>query len=276
MPRLFQRIGLIGAGRMATALVQGMVRAGLGAAEDVLAADPSVDARRRFAKATGAQAVDNNQAVIDSCDAVVLAVKPQNLEAVLATLRGQVDERHLVISILAGVRLATLGEGLGTRARLARVMPNTPCLVGQGASGYCLAPGATAADRALVEQLFGAVGLVVRVDEPLLDAVTGLSGSGPAFVYAMIEALADGGASMGLPRDVATRLAAQTVRGAAEMVLVTGETPGALKDRVASPGGTTVAGLRVLDSAGFPAALSAAVVAAAERSVELGGLGIGD
>jgi pyrroline-5-carboxylate reductase len=154
--------------------------------------------------------------------------------------------------------------------RLVRVMPNTPCLVGQGACGYCLGENATAEDGRLVEQLLGSVGLAYRVDEKLLDAVTGLSGSGPAFVYMVVEALSDGGVRMGIPRPVATALAAQTVRGAAEMVLATGEHTGVLKDRVTSPGGTTIAGIQALESGGLRAALMAAVEAATRRSIELG------
>ena len=149
-------------------------------------------------------------------------------------------------------------------------MPNTPCLVGQSASGYCLGPGATTADGELVARLLGTVGLALQLDEKLLDAVTGLSGSGPAFVYVMIEALSDGGVRMGLPRDVATALAAQTVKGAAEMVLSTHEHPAVLKDRVASPGGTTIAGLQALENGGVRAALISAVEAATRRSQELG------
>ena len=153
-----------------------------------------------------------------------------------------------------------------------RVMPNTPCLVGQSASGYCRGPGATDDDARYVGELLGAVGRAFELDEKLLDAVTGLSGSGPAFVYVVIEALSDGGVLVGLPRDVATALAAQTVRGAAEMVLQSGEHPGVLKDRVASPGGTTIAGLQALESGGMRAAVIAAVEAATRRSMELGAL----
>jgi pyrroline-5-carboxylate reductase len=189
---------------------------------------------------------------------------------VLGELRGRVTTRHLVVSVAAGIPLAAIASGLGPGPRLVRVMPNTPCLIGQGASAYCLGPGATAADGELVGRLLSAVGRAYVVPEKLLDAVTGLSGSGPAFVYVMIEALSDGGVRMGLPRDVATTLAAQTVRGAAEMVLASGEHPAVLKDRVASPGGTTIAGLQALESGAVRAALIAAVEAATRRSVELG------
>jgi pyrroline-5-carboxylate reductase len=188
---------------------------------------------------------------------------------VFSELAGKCGTEKLIISIAAGVPLAKLTVGLKTE-RVARVMPNTPALVGKGASAYALASGASTADGQLVGQLLGAVGLAFLVDEKHLDAVTGLSGSGPAYVYVMIEALADGGVKMGLTRDVALALAAQTVRGSAEMVLTTGEHPAALKDKVASPGGTTIAGLAALEDRGLRSALIAAVEAATKRSIELG------
>jgi len=200
-------------------------------------------------------------------EVLFLATKPQQIRAALAELRGAADGK-LVISIAAGIKLATLAAALD-KARLVRVMPNTPCLVGQSASAYALGPRATPADGQLVAELLGAVGIAFAVEEKLLDAVTGLSGSGPAFVYVMIEALSDGGVRMGLPRDVATALAAQTLRGAAQMVLETGEHPSVLKDRVASPGGTTIAGLQALESGGLRGTLMAAVEAATRRSIEL-------
>jgi pyrroline-5-carboxylate reductase len=261
---------MIGAGQMATALGQGFVKAGLVAAENLLAADPDATALERFAQATGGRTLKDNAQVAQQADVVFLAVKPQQIAAVLAELCGKIGDQKLVVSIAAGVRLAALAEGLGGEVRLVRVMPNTPCLVGQGACGFCLGGKATAEDGRLVEQLLAAVGVAYQLDEKLLDAVTGLSGSGPAFVYVIIEALSDGGVRMGLPRNVATALAAQTVRGAAEMVSATGEHTGVLKDRVASPGGTTIAGLQVLESGGLRAALMAAVEAATRRSIELG------
>jgi pyrroline-5-carboxylate reductase len=264
-----QKIGMIGAGQMATALAQGFLKAGLVSAAQLSAADPLADARERFAQATGIGAVAGNAEVAARAAVVFLAVKPQQIDAVLDELRGALAGK-LVISIAAGVKLARLAERLGGAARLVRVMPNTPCLVGQGASAFCLGGGATADDAAVVEQLLQAVGTAFRVDEKLMDAVTGLSGSGPAFVYIMIEALSDGGVRMGLPRGIATALAAQTVLGAAQMVLTTGEHPAVLKDRVASPGGTTIAGLKALEDGGLRSAVIAAVEAAARRSAELG------
>ena len=266
-----QRIGFIGAGQMATALAQGFVKAGLTAPDALLASDPLAAARERFAAATGARTTTENAQVLAQQDVVFLAVKPQQMAGVLTELRGRADARTLIVSIAAGVRLSVLAEGLGgEKVPLVRVMPNTPCLVGQGASAYCLGGHATAEHGQLVKQLLGSVGIAYQVEEKLLDAVTGLSGSGPAFVYVIIEALSDGGVRMGLPRDVATALAAQTVRGAAEMVLKTGEHTGVLKDRVTSPGGTTIAGLQALEAGGLRAALMGAVEAAARRSMELG------
>lgn len=266
---LQQTIGFIGAGQMARALASGFVKAGLLAPERIVAADPVPAALEAFGQSVpGARTADDNASVAEQAEILVLATKPQQLAAALAPLKTKSDGK-LVISIAAGVKLATLAAAL-PKARLVRVMPNTPCLVGQSASGYCLGPGATEADRQLVAQLLGAVGLAIEVDEKLLDAVTGLSGSGPAFVYVIIEALSDGGVRMGLPRDVAAALAAQTVRGAAQMVLETGEHPATLKDRVASPGGTTIAGLQALESGGLRGTLMAAVEAATRRSIELG------
>ena len=265
-----QRVGFIGAGQMATALARGLIERGITSPECLIASDPVAEARDRFAELTHARVTADNRQVVAEAEVLFLSVKPQQLDAVLAELRGNIPTRSLVISIVAGIRLDALAGGLGGTVRLVRVMPNTPCLVGLGASGYCLGEHATAEDGKLVERLLSAAGIAFKLDEKLLDAVTGLSGSGPAFVYMMIEALSDGGVRMGLPRAVATKLAAQTVRGAAEMVLSTGEHPAVLKDRVTSPGGTTIAGIQALESAGFRAAAMAAVEAATRRSVELG------
>jgi pyrroline-5-carboxylate reductase len=267
---LDQRIGLIGAGQMATALAHGFIKAGLMTADRLLASDLDEHARQRFARAVAAHTTADNALVVAQSDVVILAVKPQQMGAVAGALRGKFSDRHLIVSIAAGVRLASLAEWLGPGLRLVRVMPNTPCLVGQGASAYSLGEHATDDDGALVGQLLGALGSAWQVEEKLLDAVTGLAGSGPAFVFVMIEALGDAGVRMGLPRQMALEMAARTLRGAAEMVLSTGEHPAVLKDRVASPGGTTIAGLQALESGGLRAALMAAVEAATRRSIELG------
>jgi len=264
------QIGFIGAGQMARALASGLVKAQLVPAAGIIAADPFPAGREGFSEAVpGAQTTDDN---IEAAAAkvLVLSVKPQKMAEVLAGLRDVVTADHLVLSIAAGVTLSQLSEGLGGGPRLVRVMPNTPCLVGKGASGYALGPTATREDAELVGQLMSAVGYTVELEERLLDAVTGLSGSGPAFVYVIIEALSDGGVQMGLPRDVATALAAHTVRGAAEMTVASGEHTGVLRDRVASPGGTTIAGLATLEDGGIRAALIGAVEAATHRAKELG------
>lgn len=269
MSTLPQRLGFIGAGKMATALARGFVAAGLVRPEQIVAADALPTAAEQFAKATGGRVAADNKAVVAGSDVVFLAVKPQQFTAAVEAIKGALTAEHLAVSIMAGVSTARLAQRLGA-ARIVRVMPNTPCLIGQGASGYCLGPQATAADGELVGRLLGAVGIAFPLDERLLDVVTGLSGSGPAFVYVMIEALSDGGVRMGLPRDVATALAAQTVAGAARMVIETGQHPAALKDQVASPGGTTIRGLQALEEHGVRSGLIAAVQAATERSVELG------
>jgi pyrroline-5-carboxylate reductase len=265
------RVGFLGAGKMATALARGWLAAGLVTADQVLASDPLESARQAFHGTTGLRTTDNNREVVAASDLLVLAVKPQTMGALLAEVRSGVNVRHLVVSIAAGISLKQLRDGFASRdIRLIRVMPNTPCLVGASASGYAPGETATPEDIALVDRLLNAVGRAFRLPEHLLDAVTGLSSSGPAFVYVIIEALSDGGVRMGLPREVATALAAQTVFGSAKMVLETGSHPGVLKDMVASPGGTTIAGLHALERGGLRAALMDAVEAATRRSAELG------
>lgn len=268
------RLGFIGAGKMASALARGFIEAGLAKAEAITAYDPFPAAGEAFVKSTNVQGnpvrlAGSNKAVVEASDVVFLAVKPQQMKLVYDEL-DEVVAGKLVVSIAAGVTLASLAGGLGPRARYVRVMPNTPALVGKGASGYALGHGATADDAALVDKLLNSVGRAYKLDEKLLDAVTGLSGSGPAFVYVMIEALSDGGVRMGLPRDVATGLAAQTMLGAAAMVLETGLHPGVLKDQVTSPGGTTIAGLQALEQGAVRGDLISAVEAATRRAIELG------
>jgi pyrroline-5-carboxylate reductase len=265
------RIGLIGAGRMATALARGFVDANVVRAAAISASDPSDAARESFAcEVPGATILNDNQAVAARANVVLLAVKPQQMTGALAEIRDVLSTDALVVSIAAGVTLERLATGLPNDQRIVRVMPNTPCLIGRGASCFSLGRQATAADGNLVAELLSSVGSAFEVPEKLLDAVTGLSGSGPAFVYSMIESLTEGGVAAGLPRQLAAELAARTVAGAAEMVLETGETPAVLRDRVTSPGGTTQAGLAVLKERGFSDAVVEAVAAAARRSAELG------
>ena len=265
------KIAFLGAGAMGTALMRGLIAAQVYAPADIIAYD--VDAARVAAltselSITGA---DSPAATVQGADVVVAAIKPQVMFEALAPLRDTLTSQHTLISIAPGISTAQLEAAFSQPVPVLRVMPNTPSLVGQGASA--IARGAHAKDehRALAHRIFAAVGLAVDVDEKLLDAVTGLSGSGPAYVYIFIEALSDAGVRVGLPRDVATRLAAQTVLGAAQMVLETGTHPGALKDQVTSPGGTTIAGLHELERHGLRGAVMDAVEAATERARALSG-----
>lgn len=264
------KIGFIGAGQMALALAKGFLKQGDVPASRMMASDVYSDARERFSADTGISTTDDNIAVARQCNLLILAVKPQVLHGVLVELAPVLTDDHCIISIVAGVTLEILGRALGQTKRVFRVMPNTPCLVGEGAVAFCVSDAVTQDDMDRTARLLKSVGRCFLVREALMDAVTGLSGSGPAYAFLILEALSDAGVREGLPREVATTLAAQTLRGAAEMVLATGLHPATLKDRVTSPGGTTIAGLAQLEKHGVRAAMYAAVHAAAERSRELG------
>lgn len=271
MANLSQKVGFIGAGRMATALARGCVESGLVAGNQVLAADPHPAAHEAFAsQVAGAELTTDNDEVLGKADLIVLAVKPQVLPEILNSISNSVQPRHLIISIAAGIRLEKFTSLLPEKTRIVRVMPNTPCLVGQGVSCFSLGQHATEEDGRVVAQILESVGSAYQVEESMLDAVTGLSGSGPAFVYTVIEALTEGGLAEGLPEDIASALAAQTVLGAAEMVLATGKSPEELRNQVTSPGGTTLAGLEALKQLKGAEALQGAVRAATKRSIELG------
>jgi pyrroline-5-carboxylate reductase len=264
------KIGFLGAGRMATALAKGFIQAGLTTADRMIASDPIEAARDSMAREGGVKTTPVNGEVMDAADVLVLAVKPDQVSSVLTEIKPKFTSRHLLVSIAAGVPLAKMEAALPDGARVVRVMPNTPALVGASASAFAVGRSAQPEDAVLVEKLFSSVGLALRVKESLLDAVTGLSGSGPAYAFLIIEALSDGGVAAGLPRDVATRLAAQTLLGSARLLLESGQHPGALKDMVTSPGGTTVEGLHELEKAGVRGALINAVRAASEKSKRLG------
>ncbi len=255
---------------MGEALSRGLILAGTYAGSDLVLFD--VDSARvaALAGSLGARAAGSVEEAVAGADVVLLAVKPQVIESALAPLRSTLTAGQTLVSIAAGVSTKRLEACFDAPVPVVRVMPNTPALVGAAATVICAGAHAGAEHVAKARAIFAAVGLCVEADEKLLDAVTGLSGSGPAYVFLFIEALADGGVRAGLPRDVAMQLAAQTVLGSAKMVLETGEHPGTLKDRVASPGGTTIAGLHALESGAFRGTVMDAVVAAAERSRELG------
>ncbi len=265
------KIGFIGAGRMATALANGLVNSDFTSADYIIAFDVSSSAATAFCdSAPGMQSVESSAALLEQAEVIILAVKPHFLAEVMSEIQPHLRPEHLVVSIAAGVSLTTMQLAMGADARIVRVMPNTPALVGAGAAGYALGEFATEDDSLFVEKLLSTVGIAFEVPEPLIDSVTGLSGSGPAYVYQIIEAFSDGGVKMGLPRDVATNLAAQTLLGAARMVLETDEHPGALKDAVTSPGGTTIAGLQVLERGALRGTLIDAIEAATLRARELG------
>jgi pyrroline-5-carboxylate reductase len=267
---LGKKIAFLGTGNMAEAMVKGLLRAGVAAKEEILCTEPRPERREEIKARYGVQVLSDNRDATEQADVVVLSVKPQVMDALLEEIAPAIDHRKLVISIAAGISIAKIARKLGTGVRIVRTMPNTAVLVGEGASALARGAHATDDDLAQARALFQAVGSAHIVEEPLLDAVTGLSGSGPAFVFMAIEALADGGVKVGLARPVAMALAAQTVLGAAKLVLETGEHPGRLKDQVTSPGGTAIAGVHALEQGGLRAALIAAVEAATRRSRELG------
>jgi pyrroline-5-carboxylate reductase len=267
-----QRIGFIGCGAMARAFAGGLLAAGVDAGK-LLAADPFDEQRRDFEAELRIETTSDNRKLMSTSDVVVLCVKPGVVQAVLQGL-GDGDDRArpLWISIAAGVPIRVLAGALAPGARIIRAMPNTPALAGAGATVYCGGETTTDADLETASALFEAVGRAWQAPaERLLDAVTGLSGSGPAYVFLFLEALADAGVRQGLPRDLAADLAVQTVYGAAALVRQSGRHPATLKDQVASPGGTTIAGLEQLESGGVRAAVYKAVEAATRRSLELAG-----
>jgi len=265
-----RKTAFLGAGNMAGALLRGAVRRAGRDPSTLALTDIHSEARAALKTELGVAEFMSNAEACAWADEVVLAVKPQVLPGVLAEIASALGPDKLVISIAAGVTLARLEQGLQGHAKLVRAMPNTPALVGEGATALARGRGVSDEDFAQAQRLFSATGGVVTVEERLMDAVTGLSGSGPAYAFVAIEALSDAGVRVGLPRDVATKLAAQTLLGAAKLLLESGEHPGKLKDMVTSPGGTTIAGVAALEREGLRAALIAAVEAATARSKELG------
>lgn len=262
------RLALLGGGRMGRALAQGMIRAGVVRPSGLAVADPDEACRQWWQQEIPEiRTFSNNREALSEADFVIVAVKPGTVPTLAEEIRNSLGSR-VVISIAAGVTLDRLQQVFKSD-RVVRVMPNTPCLVGRGACGYCCGPAIQPEQEQAVQRMLSSVGVAIRVDDGLMDAVTGLSGSGPAFVYLFLEALSDGGVAAGLSRETATLLAAHTVAGAAEMLLQTGLHPGQLKDQVTSPGGTTIAGVTALEQNAFRASVMSAVAAAARRSREL-------
>ena len=261
--------GFLGFGKMASALVQGMLQAGACKGEEILVVNRHPETIAKDVEQYGLHLAASPKALVQQADTIVLGTKPADSVQLLRDVRQYLDGK-LMISVAAGITLQALQEAAGHRTRVIRAMPNTPSLVKRGATAYALGDHALPGDAQVAENLFAAVGLVFRVRESALDAVTGLSGSGPAYVFTFIEALADGGVMMGLPREIALELAIQTVMGSAQMIRETKLHPAELREMVASPGGTTMAGIEILESHGLRYTIMSAVRAATERARELG------
>jgi pyrroline-5-carboxylate reductase len=263
---LNKKIALVGGGNMGKALLKGMLKAGLTSESNVTVVDVHAGKLDALRKEFGVPTSTDPRAAVRGAELVILAVKPMTLNEVLDDMHDVVQPDQLFISIIAGVEGGYIRDRLGKGNPVIRVMPNIAATVDAAASAISACPPATEAHLAIAEAIFGAVGEVVRVDEEHLDAVTGLSGSGPAYIYMVIEALCDGGVKMGLPREVAMKLATQTVFGAAKLVKETGLHPATLKDQVTTPGGTTISAVHELEERGLRAMLISAVVTATERS----------
>ena len=263
------KLGIIGGGNMARAILRGIIQAGLVPADAITVSDLRPDTLAALSADFSVTTTTDNCQLTAASDIIILAVKPQTLPTVLAEIAAQARTR-LFLSIAAGVRAAAIHEALGCRGRIVRIMPNVAAQVLAGASAISAGPDASDEDLAIATAIFDAVGSTVQVAEPLMDAVTGLSGSGPAYLFLVIEALADAGVRAGLPRTTALQLAAQTCSGAAQLVLETGHHPAVLKDQVTSPGGTTIAGMHRLEQQAVRGAFMDAVAAAVDRAPELG------
>jgi len=264
-------VGFIGGGNMAEALAKGLVSGGM-APRNIYVADPVLDRRAHLATTLAVRTTDDNNEVSQASELIILSIKPQMAASVLSALEGSITPQKLVLSVMAGVSTTLIEESLQNGSRVVRAMPNTPALVQAGATAICGGRRATEADLALVRQLFTLVGTVYQVGERQMDAVTGVSGSGPAYVFSFIEALSDAGVKNGLPRDIATGLAVQTVLGSAQLMQQSNEHPAVLRDRVSSPGGTTIAALHTLENGRMHGLLMDAVDAAVKRSKELAGI----
>jgi pyrroline-5-carboxylate reductase len=267
------KLGFIGGGRMGEALIQGILKAGVTAATDILVSDPVATRREYLKESYGVRTYDSGEAahVWSDCATVILAVKPQIMKDVLLAAKSNINDSHLLISIAAGIQSSFIEMNLsGCNCRIIRVMPNTPAFVLEAASALCAGPRATQEDMDTAVTIFDSIGITVTLEEKYFDAVTGLSGSGPAYVFTFIEALIDGGLKVGLNRQDAELLAMQTVLGSVKLAMSSKEHPAQLRAMVTSPGGTTIAGLHELETAGFNGIIMDAIEAATERSKELG------
>ena len=264
------KIGFIGAGNMGEALIKGILKARLLSSQKVYASDTRETRLKQLQKTYGIKIFKDNKELVSQVNIILLAVKPQNMEEVLSEIAPAIEKKHLVISIAAGITTSYISKRLNDTISVVRIMPNTPALVQEGASALAMGKHANKSDLKSVQKLFESVGKTVVVDESLMDAVTGLSGSGPAYVFLVIEALLDAAVGIGLNRDLARKLVIETVLGSAELVKQTGKQPMELKDMVTSPCGTTIAGLAELEKNGLRHAFNEALKSACKRSQELG------
>lgn len=266
-------IGFLGAGSIAEALIRGLLAGGAARPEQLIVTNRSNRERlETLSRRYGVRGTHSKAAVVSQADVLVVACKPKDVPDLMEEIGAYTRDGQVLLSLAAGVSTATLSAGLAEGVQVVRAMPNTSCQVGESATAICLGWGAGEESRAVASAILGAVGRVVEVAEPLIDAVTGLSGSGPAYIYLMIESMVEAGRSVGLPDDVARQLAVQTLKGAAKMLDETGEDPALLRQKVTSPGGTTMAGLQELHEAGFRQGIVRAVSRATQRSRELGAM----
>ena len=263
------RIGIIGVGKLGEALIYGLLRAKVLTPDRLLASDVSLQRCSHISATYNVSCSSDNVHVAGNSQALIIAVKPKDVKRVLEGIRGTLTSSHLVVSVAAGISLNYIASILGSNVQVVRVMPNMPVLVGEGMTVIAAAPNVTRENLAVAEEIFRSVGKVAFADEKYMDAVTGLSGSGPAYIYFVIEALTDAGVKVGLPRELSSLLATQTTLGAARMVLETGEHPAKLRDMVATPGGVTVEGLAKLEEGKLRMTFINAVVKATQRSKEL-------
>lgn len=264
------RLAFLGAGNMAEAIARGILRGGVLSAAEMLAADPQEQRRRLFREDLGIEAASDNTKAVEAAPTVIVAVKPQQFDAALGPVAGRFGPAKLAISICAGISTRRIEQTLAPGTRVVRAMPNTPMLVGSGMTAICAGRTATNDDLATAERLLGAAGQVIRVPEDLMDAVTAVSGSGPAYFFYLTELLASAGAEVGLPADQAALLAKATFEGAARLLAGSGEDPAALRRKVTSPGGTTAAAIATFDALGMRKIVAQAVRAARDRSRQLG------
>ncbi len=265
-----KNIALVGAGFMGSALIRGLVNSKTASPERIFAFDSDQETLEALSGQLGVKAAGDNEEAVKNADIVILAVKPQIVADVARSFSGEIDGEKLVISIAAGVTIKSLEAMFKPGSRIIRAMPNMPAMVGEAATAICAGTAVEKEDIGIARQIFDAVGKTVVVDESAMDAVTGLSGSGPAYVFTFLEALTEAGLSCGLSREVSEKLAGQTLYGAARLAMETGASPAKLRERITSPGGTTLAGLASLKSEGFSDIVQNAVKAAMKRSKELG------